>query len=404
MGRKRKDEPSYLCHKATGRGYSRINGKVVYWPGKYGANESKAAHRLYCAQLLAHGNDAAKATRPESENEHKQVIVATLVKDFLAWADSYYRTPDGTKTTTDARHRQTAQTLLDLFASFPVCQFGPKQVRLFLTTLIEKGLARKTINYRLGALKQMWKWAAYGGIVHTDDYNRIRDFPALRAGRLGLPEPKKITPVSQAVFAATLPFLRPPYNAIASLQRLTGCRPSEILALRPGDIDYNSTPWKWTLEKHKSQWRGKEKVLYFGPQARQILEPLLENVAEHELVFSGHKIRTSRIEERRDKARAQGRRVQDRSGRPSRATKGRKPPGEKVQLWSYENEIARAAAFAGVEHWTPNQLRHLKATELRRDFGLEAAQIGLGHAKADVTQIYAERDETRLKKIAEETG
>ncbi len=43
-------------------------------------------------------------------------------------------------------------------------------------------------------------------------------------------------------------------------------------------------------------------------------------------------------------------------------------------------------------HWHANQLRHSKATEVRRQFGLEAAQVSLGHAKADVTQVYAERD------------
>jgi len=37
-------------------------------------------------------------------------------------------------------------------------------------------------------------------------------------------------------------------------------------------------------------------------------------------------------------------------------------------------------------------LRHSAATEIRSLFGLEAAQTVLGHAKADVTQVYAERD------------
>ncbi len=45
------------------------------------------------------------------------------------------------------------------------------------------------------------------------------------------------------------------------------------------------------------------------------------------------------------------------------------------------------------EHrWFPNQLRHSAATEIRKRFGLEAAQTVLGHSKADVTQVYAERD------------
>jgi site-specific recombinase XerD len=36
-------------------------------------------------------------------------------------------------------------------------------------------------------------------------------------------------------------------------------------------------------------------------------------------------------------------------------------------------------------------LRHTFATRVRKEHGLEAAQVLLGHSKADTTQIYAER-------------
>ena len=55
-------------------------------------------------------------------------------------------------------------------------------------------------------------------------------------------------------------------------------------------------------------------------------------------------------------------------------------------------------------HWHPNQLRHSKATEIRRQFGLEAAQVVLGHAKADVTQVYAERDSALAVEVMRRIG
>lgn len=54
--------------------------------------------------------------------------------------------------------------------------------------------------------------------------------------------------------------------------------------------------------------------------------------------------------------------------------------------------------------FTLNQLRHSRATEVRKTYGLEAAQVILGHAKADVTQIYAERNLNLAIQIAKETG
>ena len=46
-------------------------------------------------------------------------------------------------------------------------------------------------------------------------------------------------------------------------------------------------------------------------------------------------------------------------------------------------------AWQSEHRWSPNRLRHAAATEIRREVGLEEAQIILGHSRADVTQIYA---------------
>ena len=54
--------------------------------------------------------------------------------------------------------------------------------------------------------------------------------------------------------------------------------------------------------------------------------------------------------------------------------------------------------------WQPHQLRHAYATRVRKEFGLEAAQILLGHTKADVTQVYAERDTERAMLVAKGIG
>jgi hypothetical protein len=54
--------------------------------------------------------------------------------------------------------------------------------------------------------------------------------------------------------------------------------------------------------------------------------------------------------------------------------------------------------------WSSNQLLHAAATEVRKQFGLEAAQIVLGHSSADVTQVYAERDMAKGLEVARRIG
>jgi integrase len=53
----------------------------------------------------------------------------------------------------------------------------------------------------------------------------------------------------------------------------------------------------------------------------------------------------------------------------------------------------------GMPCWRP-----AAATENRARFDLDAAQAVLGHARADVTQVYAERDLARARAVITEIG
>jgi site-specific recombinase XerD len=54
--------------------------------------------------------------------------------------------------------------------------------------------------------------------------------------------------------------------------------------------------------------------------------------------------------------------------------------------------------------WSPNRLRHTAGTTIRKQFGLEAAQVVLGDTKANTTEIYAERDLDLGRRIIAEVG
>jgi integrase len=65
---------------------------------------------------------------------------------------------------------------------------------------------------------------------------------------------------------------------------------------------------------------------------------------------------------------------------------------------------AAVKAWRREHHWHPNQLRHSFATRVRKAHGLEAAQVLLGHARANVTQVYAERNEELAARVAAQGG
>ena len=74
-------------------------------------------------------------------------------------------------------------------------------------------------------------------------------------------------------------------------------------------------------------------------------------------------------------------------------------------LNTYRRAIRYACDRAGVPAWHPHQLRHNYATDVRKRYGLEAAQILLGHSSATLTDaVYAERDEAKAARIALQIG
>ena len=78
--------------------------------------------------------------------------------------------------------------------------------------------------------------------------------------------------------------------------------------------------------------------------------------------------------------------------------------GDAYSVASYRQAIHRACDKANISRWSPNRLRHSVATQIRADFGLEAAQVILGHSKADVTQVYAERNSQLAETVIREIG
>lgn len=62
------------------------------------------------------------------------------------------------------------------------------------------------------------------------------------------------------------------------------------------------------------------------------------------------------------------------------------------------------AAWRKLHVWHPHQLRHNAATRLRREYGLEAAQVILGHKTLSVTELYAEKNVEAARRIMNEAG
>src|SRR5262249_16504666 len=108
-------------------------------------------------------------------------------------------------------------------------------------------------------------------------------------------------------------------------------------------------------------------------------------------------------EEERNTSRKANRRTPMTPSHRRRKAKGRKLASRYTKD-SYGRAIRRAAGLAEVNLWSPNQLRHSRATEIRQKFGIESASTMLGNGRLKTTAIYAERNETAAANIMRQIG
>lgn len=285
--------------------------------------------------------------------------VNTLVQHYMEWADRYFRDAQGKPTSRVAVVRTVLEVLVEHCGHLDADSFRPNDLRALRDKWIERGLARTTVNNYTAVVRSVWKWGAGREMVAPETVAALSYVEDIPKGRGLAVEPEPVEPVPDEYIEAVLPHLPDEARALVDLQLLTGARPGELLSLRAEDVDRSGDVWVAQLRYHKKAYAGRTRRLYFGPKAQTILRPYLL------------------------------------SPRPFRRYS---------DVAAYRRAVARACRRAGVEPWSPNQLRHTAATRIRKEWGLEAAQIILGHAKADVTQVYAERDEEKALAVAAHAG
>ena len=239
-------------------------------------------------------------------------------------------------------------------------------------------------------------------LVPTEVVHAICLVRGLKKGRSKAKDPEEVQPIADEIVQQTLPYCPPIIADMIQVQRLAGFRPQDVTNLRSCDIDRSKTPWKYKPYTHKTKHRGKSRDLAIGPKARAILSPyLIEKVETPEaFLFSpADSMRLFRAERRINRKT----KVQP-SQQNRRKTEPKRGPREKYSTCSYNRAIRRACEKAGIEPWTPNQLRHSAAEEVRDKYGLDHAQAVMGHSSAKTTEIYAKVSFNKAAEVMEEIG
>jgi integrase len=437
--------PSYRKHKQSGQAIVtfRLPGgrKKDYLLGKYGSAESKAEY----ARLLGEFQ-AGHGSLPGPSYPLADLTINELLVRYLRHCDAYYRRADGTQTGQADQVRYALRPLMDRYGHTVARDFGPLGLKAVRAAMVESGLSRKVINQRIGIVRQFFKWCVAEELVPGSVYEALRAVTGLHPGRTTAADHKPVRPADVVRVETTLPFMPPPVAALVRLQLLSGARGGELLGLRATEIDCSGSVWVYRPPQHKNSWRTRQREIFFGPKAQEVLRPWLEWSPDGPL-FS-----PLAAEAQRNALRAEGRRTprwpsHNRHAAARQAKRRRRAVGELYTSAAYRQAIERACeracplpdylrrkfvesadrgcrretpaewrarlgpdgraevrAWRKAHTWTPHQLRHAAGTAIRKEFGIELARIILGHSTAFTTEVYAEADREQARDVVAKIG
>ncbi len=395
--------PKYRRHRASGQAVVTLSGRDVYL-GRYDSPGSRKLYKEAIADWIASG-DGLRASGPGGLSTNGQLIVGHVA---LAWLESYAkpRYVKGLRVTGQMiRARRAVEELAREHGELLAHRFGADHLLQIRERLVKAGLARPYINSLCGVIRQLWAWAATadgGNLVPPGQAHALRLLRSLTRNAVvkgaRVQEGVEVMPAIREHVEVYLTWLPPIVADLFRVQLLAGMRPCEVCGMRPADIDRTGKlrdgtmfPGLWVYDvadqHNKNAHRDQARVVLLGPLAQAILQPYM-NKPELSYLFSpaetvrqlGHEI-------------GQWKRL----------------PGELYGADALAHAVRRAFAQQQkrgpvLPLWRPNQLRHLRATEIRSRYDGDCARVVLGHRLPGITGRYAHDDLQKGALVMREIG
>jgi integrase len=369
------------------------------------------------AEWLASGR---QPPAPPEEAPAAPVTVNELLLRYHEHVKSYY-VKNGKATSEQAAVRHVLGFLRRLYGSTAAAEFSPNALKAVRRAMIEHkisrtikgkvvvlghGLCRRTINKHVSRIKRMFAWAVEEELLPAGVHQALLRVKGLKKGKTAAREKPRVKPVPEASVDAVLPLVPKTIRAMIQVQQLCGGRPQDVVVMRAIDIDMTGPIWEYHPGRYKTEHFNdddnpdKERVVFLGPRAQALLRPYL-SLSVTDYLFSPIRSEQARLARVRQRRRSPVTPSQARR-RPSGRRKA--PLRDHYDAASYRRAIRRACKKAGIPNWHPNQLRHSRLTEIRKEYGLEAARTCAGHGDVATTQHYAEQNRTLALRVMAEIG
>jgi integrase len=279
------------------------------------------------------------------------------------------------------------------FLEMRVSEFGASELRNWRDSLCEQTrddgslrFGRYTVVQFVSLVCQCMEWAVTEERVEEDQARLLRLIKPPKAGKVKEPvardavDYERVRKVAEAMSSDA--------GKLLLVMWWCGARPSELYRLTVGQVRRSgavvsekevrvslteASLWAVQYERHKTSRHGLERVVFFGPQAQEILQPMLCRDAS-EYLFQ----------------------------------KSNGNPYSHKDLLNYTKRTCRRLQIA---KFTPYQINHAFMARVAAAFssavpgsGILAAKAARGHSLRGVTQSYTGSDIVTAAKVAQQCG
>lgn len=453
MANRKKTVPSYRLHKQSGQAVvtlaCKISGKRRdIMLGEYESPESRIAYAEAIAQWERDGRVLDNSPKPEPIR-HDETTVAEVMLDWWEGVLKRYAVadPEGRLPSHLYSYRVVVRLVRATCGNLPASRFGPKRLQEVRQAMVDEGWKRSHVNSNAAVIVRAFRQAVAAEVIKPEALVALQCVKPLARGEAGTAEGRKVKPVALADVEAVKPHLGRQIRAIIDVMLLTGSRCGEVCTMRPIDLDTSGKVWSYTPDRHKTEHHGRKRIIHVGPKAQRVIEPFL-NRSTHAPLFSPAEAETERREQQHanrvtpmscgnnpgsNRCAEPARKADDayttdvvRRAITRACDEAFPPPGDLARQrvpgngrkrnstrWETDKEYnqrlgarwAELKAWRRSHRWTPHQLRHTAGTMIRKEAGIEAAALVLGHSSATLTDaVYAERDTAKAVEVIARVG
>lgn len=399
--------PKLRHHKPSGRAVVTLSDTATgkrrdFYLGEYGTPEAHAAYAELVARWTARGRTLEHVKPDPLHARPSAGCVAELCRDYAKHIDA--------KGGISVKHKDCVKRAIRIArvtcGALPVAEFGPlalQDVRKAMLAIRfgendSRRWTRSVVNRRVRHLIRMFKWAVAHERAPIALPAALACVEPLKPGDYDVPEGRVVKPVPSAHVDAIREHVSSVVWAMIEVQRYSAARAGEVCVMRPIDIDTTGKVWLYRPSSHKNAHRGHDRIIYLGRKAQKAIKPLLAGRALDAYLFDPRES----VRERAQANATEGQSRRDNQQPDARKTARRVRDHFTTNI--YQQAIRRACKAAGVPHWSTHQLRHLAATNARKEFGAEAALLVLGDKSTRLVDVYAEKDHSRAQEVIAKIG